>query len=167
MNSNKEIERKYLVVSDMYKSLATSSAEIRQGYLSVTPESTVRIRLYGEKVYLTIKGRPKEGEIGRLEWEREIEKEDFDTLFPLCVSGVVEKRRWIVPFGELKIEVDEFSGQNEGLILAEIEMPSEDYDPGKLPEFMGEDVTSDHRYYNSYLSRVPYILWERKIENEP
>lgn len=164
MSSNQEIERKFLVVSDCYKSLATEFADICQGYLSVTPESTVRIRRYGEKAYLTIKGRPLEGQIGRLEWEREIEVSDFDTLFPLCVSGVVEKTRWIVPHqgadGQmLKIEVDEFKGQNEGLVMAEIEMPSEDYDLGKLPEFMGKEVTDDHRYYNSYLSRVPYIYW--------
>lgn len=169
---NFEIERKFLVASDSYKSLATSSALIIQGYLSVTPQSTVRIRRYGDKAYLTIKGRPQEGHIGRMEWEREISVDDFNTLFPLCTSGIVEKTRWLVPLNSeainreaitsealnLTVEVDEFHGANVGLVLAEIEMPSEDTEL-VLPDFLGQEVTSDHRYYNSYLSVHPFTTW--------
>ena len=161
MNSNnREIEHKYLVQGEEYKSAAVSHARIRQGYISVTAEATVRIRQYGEQYFLTIKGRPAPGQIGRTEWEREVSAEDFEVLFSLCKSGVVEKTRWIVPLPDgLKIEVDEFAGLNAGLVLAEIEMPTEDYVLPALPSWMGEDVTSDHRYYNSYLSQKPFSFW--------
>lgn len=164
-----EIERKFLVASDSYKSLATSHALIVQGYLSVTPESTVRIRRYGDRAFLTIKGRPAEGHLGRLEWEREISVDDFNTLFPLCTSGIIEKTRWLVPLSSsLTVEVDEFHGANAGLVMAEIELPSEDTS-FECPDFlhfplgggqMGPiEVTSDHRYYNSYLSVHPFTTW--------
>lgn len=159
MNGAFEIERKYLVASDSYKSLATSHAQIRQGYLSVTPESTVRVRQYGERAYLTIKGRPRPGELGRLEWEREITLSDFETLFPLCVSGLVEKTRWLVPLaGDLVCEVDEFHGLNDGLVMAEVELHTED-EQFDCPAFLAQEVTDDHRYYNSYLSVHPFCTW--------
>lgn len=161
MNSNnREIERKYLVSGEAYKCASVSSARIRQGYVSVSADATVRVRQYADRYYLTIKGRPAPGEIGRTEWEREITAEDFETLFALCKSGAVEKTRWIIPLAEgLVIEVDEFAGLNAGLTLAEIEMPSEDYILPALPEWLGTEVTSDHRYYNSYLVQHPYSLW--------
>lgn len=167
--NNREIERKYLVAGE-FISLATSYTDIRQGYLSVTAECTIRIRRRNDRAFLTIKGRPAPGEIGRMEWEREISLEDFDTLFPLCVSGIIEKTRYIVPLNPsepsepsvpLLVEVDVFHGENEGLVLAEIELPSEDYRV-TLPDFLGREVTADHRYYNSYLSAHPYRQWPEK-----
>lgn len=157
---HREIERKFLVRSGAYRDAAASCAPIRQGYISVSAEATVRVRQYGERYFLTIKGRPAPGELGRTEWEREISADDFRVLFSLCRSGVVEKVRYLVPLADgLTIEVDCFEGLNSGLVLAEIELPSEDYPLPPLPDWMGEDVTSDHRYYNSYLSRCPFSLW--------
>lgn len=170
--NNLEIERKFLVANSRYKELAVSHALIRQGYLcansvfspSLTGKDgvafpTVRVRQYGDKAFLTIKGRPRPGEIGRLEWEREISLQDFETLFPLAVSGAVEKTRWLVPLADgLVCEVDEFHGLNAGLVLAEVELRSED-EQFEHPDFLGVEVTHDARYYNSYLSSHPFITW--------
>lgn len=156
--NNLEIERKFLVTDESYKELAVSHALIRQGYLHVHP--TVRIRQYGDKFILTIKGSPATGHIGRLEWEKEISQQDFEILFPLCQSGIVEKTRWLVPLANgLVCEVDEFHAADAGLVMAEVELPSEDtvFD---RPNFLGEEVTADGRYYNSYLSAHPYSTWK-------
>lgn len=196
--NNIEIERKFLVANNHYKELAVSHSLIRQGYLCAnsalnsalnpSPNSalcaqnsalctmhsalpTVRVRQYGDRFFLTIKGRPAEGHIGRLEWEREISQEDFDTLFPLAISGVIEKTRWLVPLdGGLTCEVDEFHGLNAGLVFAEVELPSEDTEI-PYPDFLyfsspGHpahvvEVTSDARFYNSYLSSRPYSTWDK------
>lgn len=167
--NNKEIERKWLVRNEAFKAEATSQARIRQGYLSMAPYATVRVRQYGDAYYMTIKGRPKAGEIGRVEWEREITQEDFEVLFALSSGGAIDKVRYIVPLKgtkettgadtELKIEVDVFEGENAGLVMAEIEMPTEGYVLPELPEWIGEEVTHDHRYYNSYLTEKPFGKW--------
>lgn len=156
--NNLEIERKFLVADDSYKELSVSHALIRQGYLHVHP--TVRVRQYGEQYFLTIKSSPRQGHFARVEWEKEISRQDFEVLFPLCKSGIVEKVRWLVPISkELVCEVDEFCGRDKGLVLAEVEIPSEDtvFD---RPDFLGADVTDDGRYYNSYLSEHPYSTWK-------
>ncbi len=157
--SNQEIERKFRVKDDSYKELSTRSVRIRQGYLTTNEKNSVRVRLWDDQGFLTIKGKAAAGHIGRFEWEKEISKSDAEALLTLCTSGYVDKIRWIVPLDErLVCEVDEFLGLNEGLVLAEIELPSEDA-PYPVPEFLGEEVSHDPRFFNSYLSRVPYSTW--------
>lgn len=131
---------------------------IMQGYLSSVPERTVRVRLKGQKGYLTVKGIGSESGASRFEWEKEIEVEDALKLLGLCEPGKIEKRRYLVVYEGNTWEVDEFFGENEGLILAEIELEKEEEEFAK-PDWVGEDVTGDRRYYNSYLSRYPYKKW--------
>lgn len=154
---NVEIERKYLLSDDSWRPLVTGRHEIVQGYLAMGQGNTVRLRRRDDKAFLTIKSRPAEGSIARFEWEREITLSDFEALFPLCLGRAIEKTRYIVPLENgntrLKIEIDEFHGAHEGLIFAEIELPSEATQLS-LPAFIGKEVTNDKRYYNSYLSSV-------------
>ena len=151
-----EIERKYLVKSDIYLTLATEKHEVKQGYLCADGVRTVRVRRWDDRGVLTIKGQGNG--VSRFEWEKEIPGEEADALFALCQPGRVEKTRYIVPLGELKVEVDVFQGENEGLVLAEIELPAEDY-RFTLPEWLGPEVTGDPRYYNAYISSHPYNTW--------
>ena len=152
---NTEIERKYLLRDDSWRSQVTERHELVQGYLAMGEGNTIRIRRMDDKAYLTVKSRPAAGSITRFEWEREVSVEDFRALFPHCVGCPIEKTRHIVPLRMpscmLRIEIDEFHGRHEGLIFAEIELPSEDT-AVELPPFIGEEVTGDRRYYNSYLS---------------
>ena len=145
-----EIERKYLVTSDSYKQMAVARYHICQGYISREKTGTVRIRITDDKAYLTIKGKPAAGHFARYEWEKEIDVQEAKELMHLCQGTIIDKTRWIVPAKEegLKWEVDEFHGKHEGLTLAEIELTSEEQEVEK-PEFVGEDVTSDPRYYNA------------------
>lgn len=145
-----EIERKYLVTSDCYKKLAVARHHICQGYISREKTGTVRVRISDEKAYLTIKGKPALGHIARYEWEKEIDMREAEELMNLCQGTVINKTRWIVPAKEegLKWEVDEFHGKYEGLVIAEIELDSEEQ-VVELPIFIGEDVTDDHQYYNA------------------
>jgi len=153
-----EIERKFLVKGD-FKPQVTKSTRIVQGYLSSVPERTVRVRIKGEKAFLTIKGIGNESGASRFEWEKEISVEDAKSLLVICESGIIDKTRYIVPANDdLKFEVDEFYGENEGLTVAEIELPSEDY-PFTKPEWLGEEVTGDVRYYNSMLMKNPFKNW--------
>lgn len=153
-----EIERKFLVKGD-FKDFVTKSTRIVQGYLSSVPERTVRVRVKGDKGFLTIKGIGNESGASRFEWEKEISVEDAQNLLKICEPGVIDKTRYIVPAGDdLKFEVDEFYGDNEGLTVAEIELPSEDY-PFDKPDWLGEEVTGDVRYYNSMLMKKPYKNW--------
>lgn len=157
---NLEIERKYLLRSSSFKSLATQVKRIRQGYLSVDPMRTIRIRQSNDKAYITIKSAAPEGSIARFEWERPIALEDFEALFPLCLPTSIEKERYIIPLPNgLKVEVDIFHGANEGLQLAEIELPSEETPIPPL-DFLGEEVTADPRYFNAYLVNHPYSQWK-------
>lgn len=145
----KEIERKFLVKDSSYKDLAIESFELRQGYLSRNPDATVRVRISGDKAWLTVKSRNKGAERG--EWEYCIPASDASEMFALC-EGTIEKRRWIVDAGSgLRWEVDEFEGRHKGLVVAEIELPTEDTS-FTLPSFVGEEVTGDPRYYNSVLA---------------
>lgn len=158
--TNQEIEHKYLVRSEAFKALATAVYPIQQGYLCNNGENSrsVRVRRKGDRAYLTIKSATQPGHIGRFEWEKEISIKDAEALLPQCVTPYIYKERYIVPYEGLIIEVDVFHGTNEGLVMAEIELESEDQ-VFSTPDWLGEDVTHDHRYYNSYLSIHPYTSW--------
>lgn len=145
-----EIERKYLVTSNSYKQMAVARYHICQGYISREKTGTVRIRITDDKAFLTIKGKPAAGHFARYEWEKEIDVQEAKELMQLCQGTIIDKTRWIIPAKEegLKWEVDEFHGKHEGLTLAEIELTSEEQEVEK-PDFVGEDVTSDPRYYNA------------------
>lgn len=152
-----EIERKFLVVGD-YKAHATSHTHIAQGYLCADGLRTVRVRLRDNRGYLTIKGPSLDGGLSRFEWEKEITADEARLLLPLCLPGVVEKVRHLVPAGELTYEVDEFLGANAGLTVAEIELPTVDT-PFERPDWLGREVTGCRRYYNSALTARPFCEW--------
>jgi CYTH domain-containing protein len=147
---NQEIERKYLVTSDCYKEMAVARYHIRQGYISREKTGTVRVRITDDKAYLTIKGKPAAGHFARYEWEKEIDVKEAEELMKLCQGTIIDKTRWIVPAKEkeLKWEVDEFHGKHDGLVVAEIELESEDQIVA-LPTFIGKEVTDDPQYYNA------------------
>lgn len=153
-----EIERKFLVKSNDFIALATHAAKIAQGYLSSHPERIVRIRLKDDEGFLTIKGKSSEDGTSRLEWEKAISSEDAKNLLPLCEPGAILKTRYFVPNGSLEFEVDVFEDKNAGLIIAELELPSVDAAFDK-PDWLGEEVTNDERYYNAYLTHHPYTNW--------
>jgi adenylate cyclase len=153
-----EIERKFLVINESFLTQATSHTRIVQGYLNSNPERTVRIRIKGEKGFLTIKGKSNETGTTRLEWEKEIPLNEAEQLLALCESGVIDKIRYEVPIGNHFYEVDVFSNENQGLIIAEIELQSEN-EWFEKPNWLGQEVTTDKRYYNSYLSNNPFTKW--------
>ena len=152
-----EIERKFLVAGD-FKSAAKKATRITQGYLSSVPERTVRVRVKGEKGFITIKGIGSASGASRFEWEKEIPVAEVQDLLQICEPGVIDKTRYLVEVGEHTYEVDEFYGDNEGLVVAEIELSSEDEGFVK-PEWLGEEVTGDVKYYNSMLMKNPYKNW--------
>lgn len=154
-----ETERKFLVKDTSYKDAATESHHLVQGYICTSGGRTVRVRLYDDTGYLTIKGPSSDG-VSRMEWEKEIPLEDAKDLFALCLEGVIDKTRWIVPekSGDLRYEVDEFHGQNAGLTVAEIELPTPET-PFVKPEWLADEVTGDRKYYNSHLSKLPFTKW--------
>ena len=154
---NIETERKFLVLNDDYKAEAVKSYRIRQGYLAHDSGRTVRVRIRDDQGFLTIKG-PSIVMGSRPEWEKEISLQEAEDLFPLCKPGSVDKTRWIVPAGDRYFEVDEFHGENEGLVMAEIELGNPD-EPFESPSWLGKEVTDDARYYNGYLARHPYQTW--------
>lgn len=153
-----EIERKFLVLSDAYKAAAFSKMSIAQGYLNSNPERTVRIRIKGESGFLTVKGIGNETGTTRFEWETEISLLDAKALLALCERGIIDKIRYNVQVGNHIYEVDEFFGENRGLVLAEIELNHED-EIFEKPDWLGEEVTNDKRYYNAYLSNHPFLNW--------
>jgi adenylate cyclase len=153
-----EIERKFLVTSAIFKKEAFSQNRIKQGYLSSIPERTVRIRLKGDIAYITIKGVSNETGMSRFEWEKEIPLDEAEKLLLLCETGVIDKTRFEVKVGNHIYEVDEFYGENEGLLLAEVEIQSESEVFDK-PNWLGQEVTNDNRYYNSNLSNNPFGSW--------
>jgi len=155
-----EIERKFLVKSEDFKEQAFTQIKIAQGYLSSIPERTVRVRIKGERGFLTIKGIGHQGGMTRFEWENEIPLEEATELLKLCEKGKIEKTRFEIKSGNHVYEVDEFYGENEGLIIAEIELKSETETFDK-PNWLGEEVTNDERYYNAYLSKKPFKDWEK------
>ena len=161
---NIEIERKFLVKKGgAYKSAAFSSSHIVQGYIPCDA-ATVRIRIRDEKAYLTIKGKSKDG-IGRYEFEKEIEMEEARNLMNLCSGGVIDKRRYLVKSGNHVFEVDEFYGDNEGLVMAEVELGAVD-EPYEKPDFIGPEVTGDKRFYNKHMLKYPFSLWREDIPQD-
>ena len=169
---NIETERKFLVKDPSYKEAAVRSYRIAQGYIAHDGGNTVRVRIRDNEGFLTIKGPSLDG-ISRQEWEKIIPLQDAEELMGLCHGGIIDKTRYIVPAagpvlppsvilsdseGSLFFEVDEFHGDNEGLVMAEIELPSAGT-PFNRPVWLGEEVTGDKRYYNSYLTKVPYKDW--------
>lgn len=152
-----EIERKFLVNGE-FKSLAYQLVRIIQGYLCSVPERTVRVRIREEQGFITIKGRSDSDGLSRYEWEKQITVEDARELLQLCEPGVIDKTRYLVGVGNHVFEVDEFYGENEGLVLAEVELKSKD-EPFERPGWLGAEVTGDLRYYNGMLSKRPYKLW--------
>ncbi|WP_318343775.1 CYTH domain-containing protein [Flagellimonas baculiformis] len=153
-----EIERKFLVTSDAYKQSATSQTRIVQGFLNTDPSRTVRVRIMGEKGFLTVKGASNDSGTTRFEWEIEISTAEATNLIDLCETGILEKHRFEVPRGKHIFEVDEFLGENRGLIVAEVELEHED-EPFERPEWLGEEVTGQRKYYNSQLSKTPFKEW--------
>lgn len=154
-----EIERKFLVNSDQFKTLAFAKNHIAQGYLNSHPERTVRIRIKGESGFLTIKGKGNESGVSRFEWETEIPLVEARHLIQLCEKGVIDKIRYEVRSGNHVFEVDEFFGDNEGLVIAEVELKSED-ETFEKPDWLGSEVTNDEHYYNAFLSQHPYKTWK-------
>ncbi len=152
----REIERKYLVSDDSFITQAVSSQRIAQGYLTVR-RVTARVRIYGDKGYITFKGKSKDRGLSRFEFESEIPVRCAEILLSRC-SGTVEKIRHLVPYGGYTWEVDQFTGKNEGLVVAEVEMKSTAENP-PLPEWVWIEVTSDFHYRNSYLAQRPYTEW--------
>lgn len=155
-----EIERKFLVISDAFAEEAFRQNRIVQGYLSSVPERTVRVRIKGEKGFLTVKGKGNESGMSRLEWEKEIPLNEAEQLLSICEKGVIDKIRYEVKKGNQVFEVDVFSDENDGLIIAEIELHSES-ETFEKPDWLGEEVTNDEKYYNAYLSKNPYKNWTK------
>ncbi len=155
-----EIERKFLVKSNDYKSEATSKKRIVQGFLNTHPKRTVRVRIKGNNGFLTIKGISNEAGTTRFEWEKEIAVSEAEALLKICEETVIEKTRYEIPEGSYMFEVDEFMAENEGLVIAEIELKNEN-DPFERPKWLGEEVTGQLKYYNSLLSKKPYKSWEK------
>ncbi len=152
-----EIERKFLLSGNEWKDLAQGT-RYRQGYLSASKESSVRVRTIDDKGYLTIKGKSV-GAV-RMEYEYEIPLEDAEVLLEeLCAKPIIHKKRYKIKFDGFIWEVDEFFGENEGLVVAEIELASEDQ-PFTKPDWVGKEVTTDVRYFNSNLSKHPYSTWK-------
>jgi CYTH domain-containing protein len=151
-----EIERKYMVVGE-YKHLAHSSIRLTQGYIA-SGRRTVRVRISDQRAWLTIKGPSHDGGLSRFEWEKEIEPHEALQLLTLAEGALIDKCRYLVEYEGHTFEVDEFYGENEGLVIAEVELSSTDEEVA-LPSWIGREVTGEKRYYNSHLRAHPYSLW--------
>lgn len=162
--SGLEIERKFLVHKRMdWKRLASSCSHIQQGYFAAV--NTVRVRIRDDKGYLTIKGPSHNGGLSRYEFEKEITLQEAQQLMLLCESGVIDKHRYLVPYAGHTFEVDEFHGDNDGLVMAEVELKSEN-EPFESPNFIGKEVTGDRRFYNSHMRKNPFKLWRDALPEE-
>lgn len=153
-----EIERKFLVKSNAFKTEAFNSYRIKQGFLNRAPERTVRIRLKNDQGILTVKGKSTNDGLSRFEWEREISKPEAEALLQLCEKGIIDKTRYEVKVGNHIFEVDEFYGENKGLVIAEVELKSTD-ETFDTPDWLGNEVTGDTKYYNSSLSKNAFKNW--------
>jgi len=154
----KEIERKFLVKGN-FKEFVSKSQRITQGYLSSVPKRTVRVRIKGEKGFLTIKGIVNKSGASRYEFEKEITIKETKELLNICEPGIINKTRYFVEFKNHTYEVDEFYGDNKGLIIAEVELKSEN-EKFKKPNWLGKEVTGDVKYYNSMLMKNPFKNWK-------
>ena len=158
-----ETERKFLVVGD-FKSQSYNATRIQQGYIASNNGRTVRVRIRGDKGYLTIKGPSGLKGITRYEFDTEIPLDDARELMEICEPGIIDKTRYLVksPDGRHTWEIDEFYGDNEGLVLAEVELSHESEEFQK-PDFIGKEVTGDRRFYNSHMRSYPFKLWKEEI----
>lgn len=163
--NNIEIERKFLVCDDSYRQLAYGSSRIKQGYICSGHGRTVRVRIRGDRGYLTIKGASDEKGLSRYEFEKEITLDEAEQLFKLCEPGVIDKTRFLVKSGSHVFEVDEFYGDNEGLVIAEVELQAED-EAFEKPSFIAKEVTGDRRFYNSHLRKFPFVIWRGALQQE-
>lgn len=154
-----EIERKFLVKGE-YKSKAFKSFKIKQGYLSLSGVNVIRVRIKGEMAFITVKSALVEGKLKRHEWEYEIPVDDAEEMLEFCEAEVIDKTRYLIEAGNHTFEVDEFYGDNEGLLIAEVELEDED-EIFEKPDWLGEEVTGNVRYYNSFLSIHPFKSWSR------
>ena len=169
MMSGLEIERKFLVKKgDAFKRAAFSCSHIKQGYIPCD-NATVRIRLRKseeqEEAFLTIKGQSVDGGLSRYEFEKPITMDEAENLLRLCRGGVIDKHRYLVKSGEHTFEIDEFHGDNEGLLMAEVELKNPD-EPFKKPDFIGPEVTGDRRFYNKHMLKYPFSLWRDTLPEE-
>lgn len=155
-----EIERKFLVISDVFKNEAIQKSRIIQGFLNSDKERTVRIRLKDDEGFLTVKGLSDDDGLSRFEWETKISKTEAEALLKLCEKGVIDKIRYDIPFGHHTFEVDEFFGDNAGLVIAEIEL-NDANEVFEKPNWLGEEVTGNIKYYNSQLSKQPFNTWNK------
>ena len=155
-----EIERKFAVKSTNFLANAKESFKITQGYLNTDKNRTVRVRIKGSKGFITVKGISSADGLSRFEWEKEIDVKDAEALLLLCEDFVIDKIRYIIPFDAVVFEVDVFEGSNKGLVIAEVELETTDQQFAK-PDWLGEELTGDERFYNAYLSNVPFTSWNR------
>ena len=155
---NIEIERKFLVKNKDFKNLSYKEEVFKQGYLNSDNTRNVRIRVTNDKAFLTIKGASNASGTTRFEWEKEINRQEAEQLLLLCEHTIIEKKRYYIKNDDLIFEVDEFYADNQGLILAEIELNSE-HQKFKKPDWLGKEVTGNKEYYNSYLSKNPFKSW--------
>lgn len=153
-----EIERKFLVTSEEYKAKSFKQTEIIQGFLNSHAERTVRVRLKNDVGFLTVKGISSEDGLKRFEWEKKISKSEAEALLSLCEKEIIHKVRYEIKSGKHIFEVDEFFGVNSGLVIAEIELSHED-EAFETPNWLGDEVTGNIKYYNSQLSQTPYNMW--------
>ena len=158
--SGMEIERKFLVKDSSYRQAARASSHIQQGYLCSGHGCSVRVRLRDDEAYLTIKGPSADGGLSRYEFEKVISRDEGEHLLQLCEPGIIDKTRYLVDCGNHTFEVDEFHGDNDGLVMAEVELGAAD-ESYERPSFLGDEVTGDRRYYNSHLRHYPYKDWPK------
>lgn len=165
--SGLEIERKFLVHKrdGGYRKEAYAESRIKQGYICSGHGRTVRVRIRDEKGYLTIKGPSSHGGMTRYEFEKEITIDEAEHLMALCEPGIIDKTRYLVKNGSHTFEVDEFYGENDGLVMAEVELGSEEESYEK-PDFIADEVTGDWRFYNSYLRKMPFSVWKNELPEE-
>jgi len=154
-----EIERKFLVTSKAFIAQAFKHTRIIQGFLNTNPNRTVRVRLKGNDGFLTVKGKSSDDGLSRFEWEKQITKIEAEALLKLCEKGVIDKVRYEVAFKNHVFEIDVFSEENKGLIIAEVELNHEN-EVFEKPVWLGKEVTGDTRFYNSQLSLNPFFNWK-------
>jgi adenylate cyclase len=153
-----EIERKFLVKNDSFKKESFEAMRITQGYLSSAPERAVRIRIRDDEGFITIKGIGDKSGVSRLEWEKEITLKDAEVLLKICEPGIIDKTRYNVKLGQHIFEVDQFHGDNDGLLVAEVELKTKD-EVFEKPTWLGEEVTGNVKYYNAMLKQHPFKKW--------
>ena len=165
--SGLEIERKFLVHKDgqPYKKLAYAASRITQGYICADRGRTVRVRMRDNRGFLTIKGPSDPAGTTHYEFEKEITLDEARQLMKLCLPGVIDKTRYLVRSGGHVFEVDEFYGENDGLVMAEVELGSEN-EPFTKPDFIADEVTGDRRFYNSSLMAMPFSAWRDTLPPE-